>query len=307
MDRVRASLVKRAAAVKEESEKDPAYAKMFTIAADTRKQWDAMWRSEATLVDLVLAMDDARVSNSRKAFSGCDDNTWPAFKAAVSTIPAKQFASIDTNVETWKMSPRAAALQIVVATPKGYLAGVAHYICHSGDKNKDPLTRGLGRALMWWPGFRGPRNAAQLAIASAGLQLDDRSAQIDYPGVHREFFSEDGDSHGGGSGVIKSLKAQGDKVHIEFTTVKVKEERCTSYKYTHRLTGIDSNGRFTYGSFCNKETTVMVNSTARPVDVQKRYAEGLKPGMRILATEDFIELAWSAGKAPSFVGGAPVK
>jgi hypothetical protein len=306
MDRAREALAKHAKEVKAESDKDPAYAKMFTIAADTRKQWEAMWKSDAALLELTLAMDDARITNSRRAFAGCDARTWPAFKAAVSTVPAKQFAAIDTNVETWKEQPRIAAMQLVTATPKGYLAGVAHYICHSGDAKKDPLIRALGNVLMSWPGFRGPRNAAQIAIASAGLELDDRSAKIDFPGVHRQYFSESGDSHGGTGGVIKSLKPQGDKTHIEFTTVKVKEMRCTSYKYTHRLTGIDSNGRFTYESFCNKETTVMVDSTARPADVQKRYAEGLKPGMKIMVTEDAVDLAWTAGK-PAFVAAAPVK
>jgi hypothetical protein len=51
----------------------------------------------------------------------------------------------------------------------------------------------------------------------------------------------------------------------------------------------------------------MVDSTARPADVQKRYAEGLKPGMKIMVTEDFVDLAWGAGKSPAFVAAAPVK
>jgi hypothetical protein len=310
MDRVRAGLAKHAAEVKQAGERDPAYAKMFAIAAQTRNEWQAIWRDDAALVELALTMDDARITDSRRALAGCDDKTWPAFKTAVSAIPARQFANINTDVMTYRSSPGTQALQIVVATPKGYLASVAHYLCHSGDASKDPVVRSIGAVLTRWPGFRGPRNAAQVAIASAGLELDDRSAHIEYPSVSRTYFNGGGGgASGGGQGVIKSLKPQGDKLRIEFATVKVPEPRCVSYTYTHRLTGIDSSGRFIYESGCAKEKMEMIDHTSPPVNVSHRYADGLKPGMKIIATEQAVELSWprAGAKVPNLVAGAPVK
>ena len=307
---LRTKLAEHASQVKAAAEKDPAYGEMFKIAQKTRKEWDALWKSEAALVDLALAMDDARATNSRRLFTGCDDKTWPALKAAVSAIPAKQFASVDTNVETWKHSPRESVAEIIHANAKGYLAAMAHVICHSGDEKKDPVVRALGESLIFFPGFRGPRNATQMAIASAGLQLDDRSAKIEYPGVDRQWFSTGaGGSSGGGNGIVKAIKPQGELEHIEFTTVKTKEPRCVKYAYTHRLTGIDSSGRFTYESGCAKEEMVMVEHTMNPVNVKKRYAEGVKAGMRVWATEDAVDLVWPKPgvSTPSMVFGIPVK
>jgi hypothetical protein len=312
MERVRSELMPRhAAAVKEATGKDPAYAEMFKIAGDTRKEWDALWRSDAALAELALAMDDARATDSRRAFAGCDDKTWPAFKAAVSSIPAKDFANIETDIMKWKAQPRAQLAQIIVATPKGYLAASAHYICHSGDDKADPNIRALAGALLYWPGFRGPRNATQIHIASAGLQLDDRSAKIEYPSVSRPWFSRHagGSSSGGGNGVVAAIKPQNDLMHVEFTKVSVKEPRCAVYKYTHRLTGIDSTGRFTYESACSKEVMVSVDVTSSPVNVKKRYVEGVRPGMKLWATEDAVEVVWprAGTRTPTFVFGAPVK
>ena len=310
---VRGKLAEHAAEVKAAAGKDPAYGEMFKIAAKTRKEWDGLWKSEAALVDLALAMDDARATNSRRLFAGCDDKTWPALKAAISSIPAKQFASIDTNVETWKHSPRESAAEVIHANAKGYLAAMAHVICHSADEKsekKDPVVRALGESLIFFPGFRGPRNATQMAIASAGLQLDDRSAKIEYPSVDRQWFSTGfGGSSGGGSGVVKSVKPQGELIHIEFNSVTTKEPRCVKYAYTHRLTGIDSSGRFTYESGCAKEEMVNVTHTASPVNVLKRYAEGVRAGMKLMATENAVDLVWpkSGTSTPNMVFGVPVK
>jgi hypothetical protein len=301
-----------AAQVKAAAEKDPAYGEMFKIAGKTRKEWDGIWRSDAALVELALSMDDARVTNSRRLFTGCDEKTWAAFKAAVSSLPAKDFSSIETDVEKWKHAPRNQLAEIIIANARGYLAAMAYDVCHSGDEKRDPNIRALAEAMIFWPGFRGPRNATQIAIASAGLQLDDRSARIEYPSVDRQWLGGrgfEGGSSGGGSGVVKSVKPQGDLIHIEFNSVTTKEPRCVKYAYTHRLTGIDSSGRFTYESGCAKEEMVNVTHTSNPVNVLKRYADGVKAGMKLMATENGIEIVWPkpGTRVPNFVFGAPVK
>jgi hypothetical protein len=276
-------------------------------AAATRQEWAGIWRNEAKLVDLVLAMDDVRVTSSRRLQEGCGERTWSAFNEAVSSIPAKQFASI--ALDRPELQPRLAAARLVVATPKGYLASVAEVLCHRGDERKDAVIRVLGAALSSWPGFRGPRTATHIAIASAGLQLDDSRATIQYPGVMRGWMGYDGGTSGGGFGVVKALKPEGDLVHVEFAPHKVKEPRCTKYSYTNRLTGIDSSGRFIRESGCANEEMVTVERTSSPVNIKKQYAGGIKPGMKLKVTEDAVDLAWAkpGNGTPSVVFGVTVK
>ena len=302
-----AQLKEHAAAVKEVIGKDPAYAKMFGIAATTGMGWGAVAKTNASLLQLVTAMDDARATQSRRAFEGCDAKTWPAWTAAVSGIPAKKFTTVhDTNTaESLEL-----ATAIAVNDPAGYLASTAHYVCHSGDSTEpDALVRYLGEALQRWPGFRGPRNAALTTILAAGLELDDRSAKIEYPGVDREWFKRAGGWHSWGRGVIGTIKPAGAKHHIEFKTQTIKQMRCVSEQHTHRINGIRSNGEFTFEINCLKSAMVDVDVTSQPQDVSARYAAGLKPGMQVTVVEDVAAVTWAkaGAAAPSMIGAAPVK
>src|SRR4051812_647537 len=152
--------------------KEAAYAKMFEIAAATRKDWDGIWKTETALIDLALEMDDARQTASRKAMDGCDQKTWPAWKAVVEKIPAKRFEGFQVGeMDSWIGQ----AMAVVTTTVPGYLASTPLFTCHKANTEKDPVISTLGSTLVYVPGLRGPRTATMWALLNAGLQLDDTS------------------------------------------------------------------------------------------------------------------------------------
>jgi hypothetical protein len=300
-------LKEHAATVKAAVKNDPAFGKMFELAAAARKEWDARAKSDGPLRALALAMDDARVTNSRKMYADCDDKTWAAFKTAVSTIPAKKFSGI--HDEAAVTSALNGGLAVIANDPAGYLASIALFICHAGDQKRDPLVRNIADVNQRWPGFRGPRNTAHLAILQAGLVLDDRSAKIDYPGVYHEWLNDNRSSHGGGAGVVLSVKPQGEQARVEFAPQMVKETVCLSSKRTNRITQIRGDGTLVYEVNCLKEGTKVVDTRSSPQTVNKRYTVGLKPGMGVSIIEDVVGAAWpkAGAKVPSMVAGVAVK
>jgi hypothetical protein len=300
-------LKERAPEIKAARAKDPAYEKMFQLAADARKQWDGVWKSETATLELVTQMDEARVTNSRKAFAGCEDKTWAAFKAALATMPAKKFGTVERDEHL--IHYRNDLFGVIGAEPRPYLAAVAFYICGANAEKPDPIVRTIGGAFARWPGHRGPRTSAHTAILTAGLELDDRSARIDYPEVRREWLEQNGGSSGGGEGTISAVKPQGDKVRIEFAAKLEKQEQCLQSKYTNRIVQIRGDGSLVYQLNCLKWGVVTHDRRSGPQTVKARYAQGLKPGMGVYIVEDAVIAAWAkpGSKDPSIVAGAPVK
>ncbi|HEY5923573.1 MAG TPA: hypothetical protein VIV11_17955, partial [Kofleriaceae bacterium] len=154
------------ARVKKWRDKDPAYAKMFDIAERTRGEWDDIHKQHKPLVELALAMEDARESRSKKALDGCADKVRDAWKQAVSAIPASKLVGSDPD--NWTFD----SLAVVLGTPQGYLAGLATYSCLEAERDKERLVAGIGGELYNRPGLRGPRLATLSAIMNAGLVLD---------------------------------------------------------------------------------------------------------------------------------------
>ena len=297
-------LVEHAAKVKAAKASDPAYGKMFELADATRKTWTGLWRTDAALLDLALTMDDARVTDSRKAFEGCDDKTWAAWKTAIGGIPAKRFAAV--HPDEYRAHFLTDLVAVVGTDPRGYLAASAMYTCNAGGK-RDPLLRYIGEAFQRWSGYRGPRTATETAIRSAGLELDDRSAQIDYPAVDREWFERNWGSSGGGNGPLSAVKAQGDKVHLEFAAKMETVPVCLQSRRTNHLTAIRSDGTLVYQVDCVKEGTQTVNRASRPLDVKPRYVVGVHAGQNVDVVEDAVIAVWGKPGVPVMIGGAPVK
>lgn len=298
-----------AAKVKELIAKDPAYGKLFEVAAKARKEWDARWKTDAQLIDLISQLDDAHATNSRRAFEGCDETTWKAWQTAVAAIPAKTYTGMHDKLEDGVfMYPDAMAA--ILANPEGYLAGAAMALCHQGEPTSDALVRLVSGALMRWPGHRGPRGSAEVAMMKADVVLDDCDARLDFPGVHRDWFGGSGGSHsGGGAGSVSKIKITGKKVHVEFAGVPVKEDHCTKEVVTHRIERIEDNGTVLYERNCLSSKVVTVTHTPSPTDADIRYAAVLKPGMVATIMEGVLLVAWpsNGAKLPSILFGVPIK
>lgn len=299
------------AAVKKAKGKDPAYGKLFEIAATTRKEWeDTHWKNETKLLELALAMDDARQSKSRKAHEGCSDKTWAAWKETVGKMPAKTFADITTDRLARPGWPFLAATAIINTVP-GYLAAVALYSCHKEQRDNESTINTLGSALMYVPGLRGPRLAALFAMRGAGLQLDDASESIEFPLTRHDstnrFYGDDG---GGELSAVSKLGKPDGKGMVEVTFAKTKEkrERCQKSRMTRRISHITDNGTVIYWSECLKWGTDVVDTTMDPKTVHQRYTTNVKAGTVVYISDGVIWAAFPKGKKqPIAVFGVPVK
>ncbi len=288
--------------------KDPAWGKLFEISAATRKEWDAFWKAEPALLDVALAMDDARATDSRKAYEGCLEKTRPVFEAAVSKIPGKKFEGFETDFRksgnvSWAMN----AMAEVTSTPRGYLAGMAYYTCLKKDKEHEGIVAALGSVMVYVPGHRGPRQSAHWAMLNAGLELDDAKAKIDFPGARF-----DNDFLGAASGayfatIQKITPAGSDMVELSFAKKLEKQLACLQSKNTNRITQILVDGTLVRESVCVKWGDISVDVTPPPQKVHVRYSRGLKPGMNVIVGSQAVMGAWKKGtKSPVFIAGAPV-
>ena len=307
---VREGLVAHAADVKALIAKDEAYGKLFAISAAARKEWEARAKTSADLIALVYAMDNARVSNSRKALDGCDEKTWAAWSAEVAKIPAKEFEGMRDEAGGGGLIMDK-AMGPIMRRPETYLASVAVAICQAQSPDRDRLAKNMAQSMERWPGFRGPRDAALTAMLSAAITLDDRDAHLRFPSVNREWFGgrDYASGGGGGEGLIASVKADGKKAHVVFVAKIVNQVQCAESRQTNRITRIDASGQLIYEQQCIKSKNVKVNTAADPQDVNVRYANGLKAGAYASISGGINQAVWASPTAtvPSFIFGVPVK
>ncbi len=293
--------------VKKLKASDPAYAKMFEIAATTRKQWDDIWVKDKALVDAALEMDDARELNSRKVFESCGDKAWATWSGEVTKIPASKFVGFSTeNTDNWN----APALGVINSVPQGYLASVVYYGCNTLNKDDD-LRQMLGAQMAYWPGLRGPRFATQWNIQNAGLVLDDATAKIEAPSVRHDMSSRfHGEAGGGTFGTIAKVGApdKNGMSAIKFAKKSEKQERCLSSRMTKRISQITANGTVIYYNDCLKWGVVAVDKTPNDQNVQKRYLTNLKPGTSAYIRAPVVSAVFPKGKkTPIAVFGVAVK
>jgi hypothetical protein len=315
VDAFKPVLAAQPAKVKDLVSRDPAYGQLFDAGAAARKEWAARARTDAALLDLVAAMDDARATNSRRAAAGCEDKTWAAWKGAVAALPAKTFDGMHDDREN-AQTFLDLAMAPLLNNPRVYLASVALTTCValSQERNApvDVLLRTLNRRMVRWPGTRGPRTATETAIMTAGVTLDDRDAKLEYPEANRDVSGGGGNGgarQGSGSGVVASVSPSGKTVKLEFKKQMAKGTICTEFKDTNHIEQIRDDGQIQYRRICLKSKAVTFDKADPPQTVVPRYAEGVKPGMFASVIEDVVTAAWTKQDAPvpSVVFGVAVK
>jgi len=308
-DRIRRAIPKFKDRVAALVKQDPAYGKMFDIATDTAKEWNAMYAANDPNVDLAFHMDHARLTNSRKAFDGCGPRVVDAWRKAVSAIPAKRFAKIydDPDGTNWF---RGRGMPIALQNPDAYLAGYAMAICGSDSKDKFVGEVGgeVARESQRWTGNRGPRASIVTRVTSADLQFDDRSVTLEQPTIDRGIPSGEGGG-GGGLGVLAKVTPKGKMLHVEFVLKAEQGESCAEGSFSHRIEAIHDNGTIQYHYDCRKWKTVTMHSGSPPIDIDATYAGSLKAGMRASIINGVVDAAWPSAKSdtPVIVFGAPVK
>lgn len=286
--------------------KDPAYDTMFKLGEQAHATWG---KTDARWVQLVSELDDARVSGSRRSSAGCGAKTWDAWKTILSTFPAKKLATI--RPEPGKQFVQQLAV-LMTAEPDTYLVSLAFAHCAQleGTAGDDWLVDALAYAMIRWPGFRGPRTATQTAILTAGLSLDKRGAELEFPEVKRHWMGSPTATGGGvATGTIAKIEQEGEDARVTFTRVKVTQTRCTKGHYTNRIVRIWPDGNIQYYYQCDAEITETVDvEEYPPTKVKKKYAAGLKPGLVVRISEGIAEVAFPKGKTvPVLVTGVEVK
>jgi hypothetical protein len=298
-----AALPKFQADIKALKAKDPAYATMFGFGDTARAEWS---KTNPALIALVDTLDDSKITGSRKAVAGCTDKAWDAWKSAVQSIGAKRLGAIRSSAEVPFLSQVVDMLKI---EPNGYLTMLALRECWTLSGTEDHLTSVIGYRIGRLYGLRGPRTATLNAIRMGTLAFDNRAIELEYPEIKRTGVSADASSSGYGLGGIASVKAEGDKVTITFSKVKVTQTRCTRGHYTNRLIQILPDGQLVYYYQCDAEVTETIMVEPWPkMTVHARYATGLKPGMTVEATDGVATAAFAKGSTiPSYVTGVEVK
>jgi hypothetical protein len=287
--------------------KDEAYKKLFAIAPPEHTAWSSVYSSD--VFALALKMEDARLSNSRKAFDGCDDTTLAAWKAAIGKLPASTFEGIveDPGVKTW----RQLALAVALDDRDVYLASVALVTCRNRDRKPDRLAAEIGSILMWHPGHRGPRTQSFFAMMNSGIEPDNRSERIEYPTSNRDFFPNYSSADGGawGRGEVGKIKKDGDKATITFAAEWAEQNRCTKSKETNKFGGWDTAGRPYYRTICLKWTTEKVNRANDPAAVSQDSMTGVKKGTYVIVDDGAVTAAFAKkdAKQPIAAFGVALK
>lgn len=296
--------------------KDAVYKQMFDIAKQERSAWDARYKANDPTLDVAAEMEDATVTESRKAAEGCRDKTWTAVKGVISKIPAKSFVTDRLESDKFDMQffdrIRDTFATTVFTDERAFPAVNAYVMCwelQDDPKPKDALVAlvaPIGSRVM---GARGPRTSTASSIFLANLKPDDRSAQIEFPRTERQWFRGPYDVSFSDRAVVSAVKPAGDKVTIEFEKKKHEELVVFGCHETNHIRAIHSDGTLVYDEVCTgtKMKTFMVGPPPETVD--KVTAAGVKPGVMVMTGAPQVLLVWPNAKAeaPSFVLGQPVK
>lgn len=290
-----------AAKVKALVAKDVAYGAVFSTAAAGHKRWST---TDAKLADAALAMDDARATNSRRAYEGCAERTWPALRGAIAAIPAKTYAGVD-DAEALRPIERVAG--IIANDPNGYLAALAYVQCKR--TGSDLLTASLAGAMSRWPGYRGRRTMAITMVMNAGIQLDDQDARLEYPSTNRSWITGPQVGGASGTGTVASVKIANGQAVIGFAKNMQPGQKCTAWSTSNRVIQIRPDGTLVYDSSCTAYRSYTYDASPKPQTVDAQYVDGLKPGMFVRIEGGVVLLAWPKAKAkvPSHVAGVAVR
>jgi hypothetical protein len=288
--------------------KDEGYAKLFAVAPDIHKAWASRYSSD--VYALALKMDDGKLSNSRKAFAGCEDATRSAWDAAVGKLPAKSFEGLveDPGVKLWAEQ----ALAIAIRDTDVYLASIAMFMCHNQEGDPPLLPKLLSGVIAWNPGLRGPRTESHTQMIALGITPDNRTEQITFPSMYREWLFVNGSRSGGAWGrgeVGKMTKEKDGDTTIAFKAEWAEQTVCTKWKETNKFGGWDTAGRPYYRSVCLGEKTEKVNRANDPVKVKARSMTGVKKGAYIIVDDGDVSAVFAkkGAKVPSAVFGVAVK
>lgn len=292
--------------------KDDAYKKMVEVANKGRAEWEKGVGTNASLLELMQAMDSATLSGSRKLFAGCEEKTQAALTAAIGKLPAKAFAGMtDVRDDPFGGFAKKAG-PVLVNNPEVNLAANAWAQCHRQTATADFLMASLQEV----PGSRGPRAAAYAALLNEKFVFDDVNARPPrFPSFYDDVpYRRSGGSLSSAGGVVDKVTSGKDSATVALQKTTAKRVDCIKSHRTGRVTRINSDGRLDYEAICDKSAVVTYDTTWTDFKVNLAHVPLLKKGVVFSATNHnngpFDVLAiWKDKNAtvPMLVLGAKVK
>jgi hypothetical protein len=296
-----------AADVQQMLERDEGNKKLFEVAANARSEWSSGIGKNTKLLELVLAMDSARLAQSRKQLEGCAEKTAAALADAVATVPAKAFAGMHDDRDNPRAGFATSAGLVLVRSPAVNLAAIAFVQCTPDTGTSELLKDSLANG----PGFRGPRNAALGAIKGAKIVYDKMNARLRYPEPrpYGRAYPDGNVAVSSAGGVVKSIKRDGELLTVDLEKTLVKHEECLASHSTGRIERVRDDGTVIYHRVCDRSGTVVRDHTWTDYKVSTRYASWLKPGVQFSSVDHDVIAIWPSktAKAPSMVLGGLVK
>lgn len=305
-----ARLKDHAAAIQKLFGQDEAYKKIFDVAAKARAEWATGLGADTKLNDLALAMDTGTLSQSRKAFEGCEDKTSAALAAEIAKIPAKTFAGMkDVRMDPYK-GFAAGAGPVLVKIPSVSLAAMPYILCHTKSGTADFLAAYLQDT----PGYRGPRTTALTRIIGEKITLDDMNARLDYPTFNSRPYWRSHGTIGSAGGVVATAKVTDDVLSVDLEKTLIKRKECIKSHTTNRISRILPDGKIEYEEICDETGWVTHDTTWGTFKIKKEFAPLLKKGVVFSSVggqdkgADVVAI-WPSknAEAPSLVLGAAVK
>jgi hypothetical protein len=302
-----ARIKSHAAEVQQMQQRDDATRKLFEIAGAARGAWASGVGKSTRLLELVLAMDSAAVTGSRKQLDGCGEATAAALADAVSAIPASAFAGMHDVRDNPSGGFATQAGPVLAASPAVVLAAIAFVRC-APDGDVSAFLKDLAAVA---PPSRGPRNTALARIEDARLTYDKVGAKLVFPQVKPYGASHlDGTLQGRSTGgAIRSVKRNGDTLTVEHQPLLVKTMDCVRSHKTARVAKVHGDGRVQYEEVCDRSALRTHDNRWVPSEVSAKYAAWLKPGAVFSQSGKDVIAIWpsASAKVPSMVLGAAVK
>lgn len=262
---------------------EPGITKLIAIADAQHKEWAAPSPARAKLIQLVETMEAATDAKKRSAFAGCDATTHAAWSDVVKA------ADLPAVTETDVLATMVGAL---FKSPEAYLAYWALELCANGvDAGFAPEFDMLGSAYL----RRGPRSSAIAAWMAAAGEIEFDSKDLEMANLIRELGTRQG--YWGKRvtvGVIDEVVAKDGSVEISFKKDIIEVQECVAWRQTRRIRKIDTDGTVYYEQVCTKIGPVKSDRTPEDVTISGFVAQGLKPGMLFMVTEDRFPIVATA-------------
>jgi hypothetical protein len=295
-----------AAEVQQMLQRDDANKKLFETATGARGAWTAAVGKNARLLEVVLAMDSAQLTQSRKQLEGCTETTRAALADAVSTIPARAFAGMHDERDDPSAGFATHAGPVLAESPAVVLAASAVLRCSPDDD----ISAFLKEVVAYGAPSRGPRNAALAKIKSAKITYDKVGAKLTFPrprpfGAAYLEGTLQARSTGGG---VKAVKRSGDTLTVDLAQTLIRSRDCVA-SHTGKVARIHSDGRVEHESICDRNEVRTHDHTWNAFTLSARYAAWLKPGVVFSSSGKDVIAIWPNAKAntPSLVLGGAVK